>query len=140
MSSKKTILWLTVAALLFSFIFFYQRHVRPLPPGPAKVLPELRTELVTSVLIRPFGPAQLQIRADRTNGVWRLSQPLSYPAQPDRVQKLLEFLQQLKSVQYISASELRTNANADEEYGFASPQATVVIQQGVTFPGFGWGL
>jgi len=134
MSSKKTILWLTVAALLFSFIFFYQRHVRPLPPGPAKVLPELRTELVTSVLIRPFGPAQLQIRADRTNGVWRLSQPLSYPAQPDRVQKLLEFLQQLKSVQYISASELRTNANADEEYGFASPQATVVIQQGAYVP------
>jgi hypothetical protein len=125
---------LAVAALLFSFIFFYQRHVRPTPPGPAKVLPELRTALVTSVLIRPSGPAQLQIRADRTNGIWRLSQPLNYPAQADMVQMLLEFLQQLKSAQYISASELRTNANADEEYGFASPQATVVIQQGAYVP------
>ena len=53
MSSKKTILWLAVAALLFSFIYFYQRHVRPAPSGPAKVLPELRIELVTSSAYPP---------------------------------------------------------------------------------------
>src|SRR5262249_17854064 len=121
MNATKTFAWLALAGVLFSFIYFYQRHRHPAPDGPIKVLPELRSELVTSVLIRPSGPAQLQIRADRTNGVWRLSQPLNYPAQADRVQKLLEFLQKLSAAQYISGSELRMHTNADEEYGFASP-------------------
>jgi hypothetical protein len=134
MNAKKTIGWLALAAVLFSFIYFYQRHRHPPLDGPVKVLPELRPELVTSVQIRPSGPAQLQIRADRTNGVWRLSQPLSYPAQADRVQKLLELLQKLDAAQYISGSELRMHPNADEDYGFASPQATLVIQQGAYVP------
>jgi hypothetical protein len=134
MSAKKTILWVVVAALLFSFIYFYQRHVHPAPSGPVKVLQELRVDLVSSILVRPSGPGQLQIRADRSNGVWRLSQPLNYPAQADRVQKMLTFLEQLKAAPYISASELRAHTNSDEEYGFASPQATVMIQQGAYVP------
>jgi hypothetical protein len=134
MSAKKTILWVAVAALLFSFIYFYQRHVHPAPSGSVKVLPELRLDLVSSILVRPSGSGQLQIRADRSNGIWRLSQPLNYPAQGDRVQKLLTFLEQLKAAPYISAAELRAHTNADEDYGFASPKATLMIQQGAYVP------
>ncbi|HZR19975.1 MAG TPA: DUF4340 domain-containing protein [Verrucomicrobiae bacterium] len=130
MSPKKTIRWFVIAGVLFGFIFFYQRHARPPAVSPAKVLPGLRPEAVTSLLIRPAGPSQLLIRVDRTNGTWQLSQPLLYPAQAQRVLKLLAFLQQLTPAPYISGSELRAHANADEEYGFASPQVTVVIQQG----------
>src|SRR5258708_29330322 len=129
MSPKKTIVWLLIAGGLFAFIFFYQRH-RPAPvTGPGKVLPGLKPEAVTSVSIRPAGPSQLQIRFDRTSGTWQLTQPLSYPAQPQSVTKLLKFLQDLAPATYITGSELRTHRNADEEFGFANPQAMILLQQ-----------
>jgi hypothetical protein len=134
MSFKKTALWLFVAAGLFAFIRFYHLHRKIPAEAPSKVLPELSPEDVTSILVRPSGPVQLQIRADRTNGVWELRQPLIYPAQPERVQKLLAFLEQLKPAPYLSGSEMRTHANADEEFGFANPQATIVIEQGPYHP------
>jgi hypothetical protein len=134
MNPKKTLFWLMIAAGLSAFIYFYRQNVAPADPGPGRVLPNLRAMAVTSILVRPAGPAQLQIRADRVNGKWQLTQPLVYPAQLERVQKLLAFLQQLRPAHYITGSELKTHANADEEYGFASPQATLVIQQGDYVP------
>src|SRR5260221_13429913 len=95
MSVKNTLLWLFVAAGLFACIFVYQRHTNVPAKGPGKVLSDLSAEAVTSILIRPAGPAQLQIRADRTNGTWQLIQPQPYPAQPERVKELLAFLERL---------------------------------------------
>jgi hypothetical protein len=135
MNPKKTLIWLMIAAGLAAFIYFYRQNVHPPDAaGPGKVLPGLRAMAVTSILVRPAGPAQLQIHADRTNGQWMLTQPLVYAAQPEKVQRLLAFLQQLRPAYYITGSELQTHTNADEEYGFASPQATLVIQQGAYVP------
>jgi hypothetical protein len=134
MSVKNTLLWFFVAAVLFAFIFSYQRHAHLPAKGPGKVLPELRADAVTSILIRPAGPAQLQIRADRTNGTWQLIQPLPYPAQAEKVTNLLAFLERLTPALYISGSELKNHTNVDQEFGFAEPQATVVVQQGIFRP------
>ena len=134
MRPRNTIVWCSIAAALFAFIFFYQRHANKPPVGPGQLLPELKSEAVTSVLIRPSGPVQLQIRADRTNNTWLLTQPQPYPAQAERIQKLLKFLEQLSPALYITGNELRSHPNADEEYGFATPQATLVIQQGAYVP------
>jgi hypothetical protein len=134
MNPKKTILWLLLAIILLASIYFYHPNTHSTALGPDKVLPELRAAAVTSILIRPSGPVQLQIRADRTNGSWQLSQPLDYPAQAEKVDKLLAFLEQLKPAPYLTASELHNHSNADEEYGFAAPQATLVIQQGAYLP------
>jgi hypothetical protein len=123
-----------IAAGLFGFIFLYQRHVHRPAPGPSKLLPGLKPDAVTSILVRPSGPGQLQIRADRTNDSWQLTQPQAYPAQAEKVKKLLAFLDQLTPAPYITGSELRNHPNADEEYGFAAPQATLVIQQGDFVP------
>jgi hypothetical protein len=130
MSPKKTITWVLVAGGLFAFIFFFQRH-RPLPvTAPVKVLSALNPESVSSISIRPSGPGQLQIRFDRTNGTWQLTQPVLYPAQGERIRELLTFLEQLTPNPYISGSELGTHPEADDEFGFTSPQATIVLQQG----------
>ena len=134
MSVKKTFVWLLIAGGLFAFIFFYHRHVVPSAVVPGKVLPELRAEAVTSVQVRPSGPNQLQIRVDRTNGAWQLTQPLIYPAHTRRVNNLLAFLEDLKPAPYLPGTVLRAHTNADEEFGFAKPQATVVIQQGSYSP------
>jgi hypothetical protein len=98
------------------------------------MLPELKPEAVTSILIRPSGPGQLLIRADRSNNSWTLSQPQAYPAEAEKVKKLLAFLGQLVPAPYITGSELRDHSDADTKFGFATPQATIVIQQGSYVP------
>ena len=127
MNPRNTWLWLVVAAGLFTFIFFYNRHARNPLPGPGKILPLLRAEAVTSVQVRPA--AGLTIQADRTNGVWQLTEPRVFPAQAVSIENLLAALGQLTPVTCITARELRDRPHADEEYGFAAPQATITLQQ-----------
>ncbi|MGO8930576.1 MAG: DUF4340 domain-containing protein [Limisphaerales bacterium] len=127
MNSRNTWRWIIVAAGLFAFIFFYQRHVNKSGGGPVTVLPNLKAAAATSVQVRPG--AHLEIRADRTNGTWQLSKPLVYPAQAVSIESLLTELERLTPATYITARELRDRPTADEEYGFAAPQASIIIEQ-----------
>src|ERR1039457_2306000 len=127
MNPRNTWRWIAVAAGLFAFIFFYQRHAGKNGSGPVRVLPNLTLAAVTSVQVRPGALAR--IRADRTNGVWQLAEPIVYPAQAFSIQNLLAGLEQLTPAPYITARELRDRPKADEEYGFSSPQASIFIEQ-----------
>ena len=128
MSSKNTWLWMTVAAALFAFIFLFERF-RPHPEtGPAYLLPELSTEVVKTVQIWPAG--QLEIRAERTNGVWRLTEPVVYPAQSTKVQDFLDALQRLTIAHKISEKELRMDPKADQDYGIDPPQLSLSFNSG----------
>lgn len=118
-----------MAAGFLALIFFVGRHKPPTASGPARVLPELEPEAVASIQVRPAAYA-LGIRAERTNGGWRLTQPISYPAQSVKVDKLVAALESLVSATFIAPAELHQHHNPDEEYGFAAPQASIVIQQG----------
>ena len=109
------------------FIFFYQRHAGRNGSEPVRVLPNLKAAAVTSVQVRPG--ARAQIRADRTNGVWQLAEPVVYPAQAASIEKLLAELERLTPAPYITARELRDRPKADEDYGFSDPQASIVIEQ-----------
>ncbi len=127
MNPRNTWRWIVVAVVLFAFILFQQKFLQQPSRGPDKVLPELRPVAVTSVQVRP--DSRPEIRAERTNGTWQLCQPLSYPAQAVTIEKLLGELTRLTPAPYITARELRGRANTDEEYGFAAPQASLIIQQ-----------
>lgn len=128
MNFRTTSIWIVAAAGLFAFIFFYQRHQHKAAAGPIKVLPNLKSEAVTSVQVRPKG--QLEIRADRTNGVWELTEPLRYPAQLASIENFLAAMERLSPATYITAAELKDQSKADEEHGFSpNPQATLIIQQ-----------
>jgi len=128
MSSKSTWFWVASAAALFAFIFFFERHLQKPPSGPMPVLPHLAPAAVTGIQVLPKG--QLEIRAERTNGVWRLTSPIRYPARPDRIQNLLDALAALKTPTFITAQELKNVPQADERYGFDPPQNTLVLRQG----------
>ena len=127
MNCRNTWRWIVVAVGLFAFIFFYQRHADKSGVGPVRVLPNLVAAAATSVQVRPT--ANLEIRADRTNGVWQLSEPLVYPAQAVSIEKLLTELERLTPATCITARELRDRPKADEECGFATPQASIIIEQ-----------
>jgi hypothetical protein len=128
MNFKSFCLWFSLAAGLFAFIFFSERFASHPPSGPVRILPALRPSAVTSVQVRPEG--QLEIRAERTNDGWVLSEPLRYPANRDAITGLLATLAKLTPAASISRREINERPNADEEYGFASPQATIIIRQG----------
>ena len=131
MSSRHTWSWLLLAAGLFGFIFFYQRHAHKAPVGLARILPGVKLAEVSSIQVRPSdaGQAQLEIRAERTNDVWRLTEPFPYPALAASIENLIAALEQLTPAIHISESEMKAHPQAEQEYGFASPQASIILNQ-----------
>ena len=128
MNPRNTLRWIAVAAVLFAFIFFYQRHLGKKGGEPVRVLPNLNAAAVTSIQVRPG--ARAPIRVDRIKGIWQLvADPLLYPAQAASIEKLLAELERLTPAPYISARQLRDRLKLDEAYGFANPQASIVIEQ-----------
>ena len=128
MNSKTTGIWFTIAAALFALIFIFEHFLRPAAVESPGILPELRPTAVTSVQVIPSGA--LEIRADRTNGAWRLIKPIAYPAQPAAIESLLDALQKLTSATRISAAELRGHHDVDTEFGFETPRISLVIEAG----------
>lgn len=135
MSPRHTGLWLLLAGGLFAFIFFYQRHTHLPPAGPERVLPNLKLDEVTSVQVRPSGSGQIELKivAERTNHTWRLAEPAPYAGQTANaasIEDLLAALEQLTSVIHLPETAVRNRPKAEDEYGFASPQASLMIWQG----------
>ena len=128
--SRHLALWFLIAAGLFAAIYFLEQRGNKPAAGTPPVLPALRPQTVSVIQIRPAGTNQLELRAERTNGQWRLTAPISYPAQSAAIQGLLAFLEHLTPATIISPAELKSRSRADEEFGFVSPQvATVILQQ-----------
>ena len=128
MNSKTTGIWFTIAAALFALIFVFEHFLRPAAGESSCILSELRPTAVTSVQVIPSGA--LEICADRTNGAWRLTKPIAYPAQPAAIEALVDALQKLTPATRISAAELRGHHDADTEFGFETPRLSLVIEAG----------
>jgi Domain of unknown function (DUF4340) len=125
MTSRANWFWISAAAALLAFIFFFQRHTHKPATGPVRLLANFKTADVLSVQVHP--EAQLDIRAERTNGVWMLTEPLPYPAEAANVESLLTVLERLTPATYITRGELAARPKAQEEYGFGSPQSTITV-------------
>jgi len=126
MNSRATWRWLLVAAVLSIAVFVHHRFFRKTPVAAIKILPNLKPAAVSSVQVQL---GQLEIRADRTNGGWVLTRPISYPAEALSIEMLLKKLKDLSPAASIDAAELKSHSKADEEFGFASPFAAVLIEQ-----------
>lgn len=125
MNSKSTGIWFTLAAALFALIYVVQHFLRPVVDESSAILPDLRPDAATSIQVIPSGA--LEIRAERTNGMWLLTKPVAYPAQSAAIEALIEALQKLEPATRITAAELRERHNADVEYGFEPPGISLVI-------------
>ena len=127
MNARNTFFWLAIAAVLFIATLAHQRFGRPPPAGPVRVLPALKAAAVTSISVQIKG--QKLIRAERTDDTWRLTEPVSYPAQSASIQGLLLALERLAPAAVITARERRSWPKADQEQGFIPPQASLFIRQ-----------
>jgi hypothetical protein len=118
MNSKSTWVWLTIAAVLGATIFGIEKFGRKPAPELVALIPGFRAADVTSVQFTPAG--QLEIRANRTNGMWRLARPVNCPAQAASIEALISALEKLAPAQTISGDEVRQRKNSDAEFGFDS--------------------
>src|SRR5688572_7889027 len=126
MNSKNTWVWIIIASGLFGVILVLEQ-LRPKPPaGPLPLLPGFNARIVTSVQVGHAG--QIDIRVERTNATWQLTQPISYPAQAASIENLLLTLERLGPISHVSSGDLRKRPDADAEFGFDPPQITLVIQ------------
>jgi len=127
MNSKSTWIWFVFATMLAALVCIFQDYSRPTVSAVRPVFPGLQPSEVTSVQIIPAVP--LEIRADRVDGSWLLSKPISYPAQSAAIEALLAALQKLAPAK-ISPENLRGHTNPDAEFGFDNPRTTLVIGAG----------
>jgi hypothetical protein len=128
MNPKSSWLWILAAAGLLALILFHQKHPRKTATGPPRVLPELKASLVTSLQAKPAGG--LEIRAERTNGAWRLTSPVIYPAQSEKIERLLAALEKLAPITSIGPAELKGRPNFEEEFGLTPEQSSLFVAQG----------
>jgi hypothetical protein len=128
MNTKNTWTWFVVAAVLFAAIFLLDRYLRPPSASTGNILPGLQSSSVTSIQVIPAGA--FEIRADRTNDSWLLAKPIAYPAQSAAIETLLAALEKLTPATRISAGELREHHTASADYGFDSPQISLVVEAG----------
>jgi len=113
--------------VLFGLMLARNRYFRGHESGPGKVVPNLKPSAVESIQITLTNSAELL--AERTGSGWTLTKPLSYPAQAASIEVLLARLERLTPATSIRMEELKNRPKADEEFGFANPQASILIQQ-----------
>ena len=133
MNWKPTWVLLAAAAMLYAFIVLVDQPLRRerLREASRAVLPGFDAAAITNIEIHPRGRPVIDARRlDGTNRLWRLARPISYPAQSDRVEALLEVLAKLEWKDRIAEGELTNRPDAQEQFGFTHPQFSLVLQGG----------
>ena len=130
MNSKTTWTYVAIAAVLLALIVFVEQPLRKRSnQAPStKIFPEFNPATATRVEVRPAGAQE--IRAERAHDSWHLTSPLEYPASSPHIQSLLQALAELNWHTYIPPGELKDRPNVQEEFGFASPVASLSVSQG----------
>ena len=92
MNWKPTWILLGLAAMLFAFIVLFERHVPEAQPPPARLF-SFRAGEVTNIQLRLTNQLILRVERAREDSPWNLTIPLFYPAQPFKIERLLQLLE-----------------------------------------------
>lgn len=131
MNWKPTWVLLTAAVVVFGFIALIEYPIRQerLRQASRSVLPGLDPATVTNVEIQPWGQPAIHAQRSAPGGrLWRLTQPIAYPAQAEPIEALLTNLAALEWKDRITDQELKDRPNAQAQFGFTKPQYSILIQ------------
>jgi hypothetical protein len=132
MNWKPTWVLLATAVVALAFIVLFEHPLREerLRQAGRAVLPGFNPATVTNIEIQPRSQPAIVVRraAGNTNLPWRLTQPISYPAQGEQVEALLQALAKLEWQERIAQSALKDMPDAQEQFGFTRPQFSIVLQ------------
>ncbi len=119
MSWKSTGVLLAAAMVMFTFVWFIERPIRIERQRAANhlVLQGFDPASVNTIEIRPRNADEIQV--ERDGGAWRMTRPISYPAQSGPILALLDSLAQLTWQVRIPPGELTNAPDAQKQFGFA---------------------
>ncbi len=127
MSRKTTINLVLLAAVLFTYVWFFERGKEAAARKQALLFESFRPDLVKSIEVsRTNATTRLPflITLERHGEEWAFSNP-AYPAQPTGIENLLRTIAQLPRRAHINASELM--AGDLKAFGLNPPSAAIVI-------------
>ena len=127
MNWKPTWILIGLAAMLFAFIFLFERHAPDAQPPPARLF-SFRAAEVTNIQVRLTNQLLLRVERAREDEPWNLSLPLSYPAQPFKIERMLQMFEHAVPQAEISDHDLRASKRSVAEFGLDIPQASVSMQ------------
>ena len=131
MNWKPTWVLLTAAAVVFGFIALVEYPIRQerLKQASRSVLQGFDPATVTNIEIQPWGqPAIHAQRSAPGSQVWRLTQPIAYPAQAQPIEALLSNLTTLEWKDRITDQELKDRPDAQAQFGFTKPQFSILLR------------
>ncbi|MDB6053917.1 MAG: hypothetical protein JWN25_1440 [Verrucomicrobiales bacterium] len=128
MSIRSILGLLCLAGGLFAFIVFFERpyHDSLELAKSKRLFPVLSPKQLSIIEIR--GGSNTNVRAERSENSWRLTQPISYPADEKVIQRFLTMLENVDFIHHLSAKDLSSRTNLQEEFGFNSPSYTVLLK------------
>jgi hypothetical protein len=121
-SSRNLIILVVVVVALSAFIFFVERHQPTTTERLEKidrVFTELDQDAVDTIELRT---GRGSLRLERTDGEWRLVEPLSYPADAAAVRTLLQAIASLESDRALPLDDVDP-----ADHGLDSPQLSVAL-------------
>lgn len=128
MNARSAWIWASIAIGLFAAIFAYERFFFQPPQGPQLLFPSFKAAGVQSIQVLSSDGAEIQVQ--RTNGTWRLTRPLSYPAQTNSIEVLLKTLEGLVPATTLSTAALSGNPEWRSEFGLEEPRLSLVFTNG----------
>ncbi len=125
MTSRFTWPIVLIALIGFGFIYFLERPVRDMKSRPVDthIFPSIAPNSVTNVTILPEG--QLAIKVQRTNSAWQIVEPISYPAETNRLNAFLNEVLGLRWQLVITTAELQARPDFRKEFGFSPPRVAL---------------
>ncbi len=128
---KPTWLLLTLALLLFAFIYWVERRAPSTSVAaiPVSRLLSIKPEEISKIKLERTseGTNRAVLWVEKTNQTWNLTLPLLYPAQSFAIESVLQMLATLSIQTYITPQELAASHHSLADYGLDIPVATLTL-------------
>lgn len=127
----RTTLWMVgIAAALFLFIWFTERHTLSTDQRQSSLplLEGFRPREVESIIVQRTNSFILQVQ--RTNNTWEYVAPFSYPAREPAIQSLLDFTKDLKRDFLVSEGSSPSTGTVSNRFGLENPEGVLTLLQG----------
>ncbi len=130
MNSRVTWWLVTLAVVLFAFIYLVEKKSKPtaMASDPAPRLLNIRAAEVTNIQLRVTN--RLVVNVEKDVNDWNMTVPLLYPAHSQRIESLLTVLENLNTQKRVTVAQATADRRTTAEYGLDVPQATLTLLAG----------
>lgn len=130
MKWKNTWILVGCAALLFAFIFLFERRLKEsgVVEPTAPLFAGFKPTAATGLSLRRG--TEFTLALQRTNGAWQHHKPFAYPAASFAVQSFLEALENVVPATRITPREILARKQTAANFGFDAPPIAIGLERG----------